>query len=418
MSISQTRRNVSMKRKSFLIILCAVFLSENILFSESQGETLFKENNAKDAVEVLEYEILNGQVSANTYNFLGLGYYQLGEYSKSIDAFNRGIKEQPSITKLLKFNQGNTYYAMKDYTSAVSCYSDAIKEDDKFFNAYLNRANALLMANQLLNSRDEYIHYLQICPNDPQRAKIEELIKALTQEIARREEEERLLAEQNKAKWEEFDATIAEEIRDDEYEPSEEWEKVDVTLKEEPKIEEKPAEPEKGPDWEKVTPERPEKVVEKTVQPESEEPYSEKWENVGSVKDDIPGELYSEKIDKTTQVSWDDLSDEDQDEMKLLDKQSKEEYEKWIEAQKQEKLRKEIELKEKEAEAERKRKESDEEAERKYREQMMEEMMKAENARKQKLLDDLANSLQNTEATNLSSGSDDIMDYDLEGELD
>ena len=46
----------------------------------SRGESLFKENNAKDAVQVLEYEILNGQISDNTYNFLGLGYYQLEEY--------------------------------------------------------------------------------------------------------------------------------------------------------------------------------------------------------------------------------------------------------------------------------------------------------------------------------------------------
>lgn len=413
MGVCQTRRYVSMKRTNFIFFIFTVLFFNTALYAESQGEKLFKENNAKDAVELLEYEILNGQISANTYNFLGLGYYQLGEYSKSIDAFNRGIKEQPSISKLLKYNQGNTYYAMKDFTSAASCYSDAIKEDDKFFDAYLNRANALLMANQLTNSRDEYIHYLQICPNDPQRARIEELIKALTDEIARREEEERLFAEQNKAKWEEVDGSIEELAMESEEEPSAEWEKVDVGLKEEPK---QPEEVEKGPDWEKVQPEKVAKVDE-PVNKKVEEPYSENWESVGSGKDPDLGELYAEK-ETPQQVSWDDLSTEDQDELKLLDKQSKEEYEKWLEEQRKEKLRREAEMKEKESANDVTRKYLEEEEERRKRDQIMTEMMKAENERKQKLLDDLANSLQNTEATNLSSGSDDIMEYDLEGELD
>ena len=113
----------------------------------SRGETLFKENNAKDAVQVLEYEIMNGQVSENSYNFLGLGYYQLGEYDKSIDAFRRGIRVQPENAKVLSYNMGNTYYALKDYTSAASNYSDALKSEPLFYEALLNRANALFFWN-------------------------------------------------------------------------------------------------------------------------------------------------------------------------------------------------------------------------------------------------------------------------------
>ena len=45
-------------------------------------------------------------------------------------------------------------------------------------------------------------------------------------------------------------------------------------------------------------------------------------------------------------------------------------------------------------------------------------MMEAEEARRKKLLDDVANSLQNTDSINMTSGADDIIDYDQEGELD
>ena len=77
------------KLKGFItaiLIFSATYLSAqnaaNANGCLSRGESLFKENNAKDAVQVLEYEIMNGQVSDNSYNFLGLGYYQLGEYEK------------------------------------------------------------------------------------------------------------------------------------------------------------------------------------------------------------------------------------------------------------------------------------------------------------------------------------------------
>ena len=39
-------------------------------------------------------------------------------------------------------------YALKDYKSAVQCYSDSLKADPLFYDALLNRANALLMAGQ------------------------------------------------------------------------------------------------------------------------------------------------------------------------------------------------------------------------------------------------------------------------------
>lgn len=51
-------------------------------------------------------------------------------------------------------------------------------------------------------------------------------------------------------------------------------------------------------------------------------------------------------------------------------------------------------------------------------ERFEEEARLAEEERRRKLLEDVANSLQNTDSTNMSSGVEDIIDYDSEPELD
>ena len=59
------------------------------------------------------------------------------------------------------------------------------------------------------------------------------------------------------------------------------------------------------------------------------------------------------------------------------------------------------------------------EAERRAEEERLAEIKRQEEAeRRRKLLEDVANSLQNTDSTNMTSGTEDLMDYDFESELD
>ena len=511
----------------------------------SQGEKLFKENKAKEAAQVLENEILNGQISANTYNFLGLSYYQLGEYGKSVDAFDRGIKAQPTNTKILAFNKGNSYYAMKDYTSAVSAYSQSLADDENFYDALLNRANSLLMANQLKNAKSDYEKFVEKCPQDQQKGKIEALIKALTDELARREEEARLLAEQNKAKWEKIDPSISEnqvvdntvwELVDDlmengesiakedgENEIKEDWQKFDAAIVEteqpkkkdwqkiDAKIDSKIEENQKESvdSWQKVEAAISETDDEKASDEEIGEVQAEKIldENPGFVgADDLEGEsdngeenpdgdasdegmnnipdvfdeeptenvydsveentdsgenenlgedassdkapLSEDLSDESQQIeeivddllpledlenpdwensddgkievevspaeNWENLSDDDAMEIKRVEREAQEEYKKWQDEQT-------LLLQEREAEKIKKSQEKngyDDENPPASREEILQELKEAEEARKKKLLDDVANSLQNSDSTNMTSGADDLIEYDQEGRLD
>ena len=395
----------------------------------SQGETLFKENNAKDAVQVLEYEILNGTVSANTYNFLGLGYYQLGEFDKSVNAFRRGLKAQPDNAKLLAYNLGNTYYAMKSYEEALQCYSDSLKSDPSFYEALLNRANALLMLDRLVSAKEDYVEFVAKCPDNPQREKIELLIAALEAEIARREEEARLLAEQEKASWEEFDGSLGEnsidgenldweEIDDfletDTVDSTEEWEHFNAEHA--PEITEDNENlkaSDEGAGWEELDgQEKIGKAVDETDSDKVPEDTKGNWESVE--KNEVPEveKLEAEVIADLD--NWENLSDEEMEEIRALEEESRRERENWL---KQKQLEEEERIAREKAQR-LKEKVQAEEDERKRREELLEELRKSEEDRRKKLLEDVANSLQNGESTNLTSGAEDLMDYDLEGELD
>ena len=401
----------------------------------SRGESLFKENNAKDAVQVLEYEILNGQISDNTYNFLGLGYYQLEEYEKSLDAFKRGLKAQPENAKILSYNMGNTYYAMKNYPAAAESYSDSLKADPLFYEALLNRANALLMAGQLLSAKEEYIDFVTKCPDDPQRERIELLIKALEEEIARREEEARLLAEQNKAKWEEYDGSIDEKTKD-RFSPY--WEEVEALLADEKK-------PDDAAEWERIHGEDPVTVDDgngdEAIAQDDEGKNGKNWEQfdnepAGEIAKDenrpkdsayweefenesagvLASDKNSEKVaeELVEDEDWLTFSDDELVEMKALEEESRAEHEKWLEDVR----RREVQAAERTAQARQKEQQQSYEDEKRIREQLLEDMRKAEEDRRKKLLEDVANSLQGTDSTNLTSGAEDLIEYDLEGELD
>ena len=392
----------------------------------SQGETLFKENKAAEAVEVLEYEIRRGIISDNSFNFLGLGYYQTGDYEKSIDAFKRGLKAQPQNAKLLSYNLGNTYYAVKNYEAAIECYSESLKADQFFYDAVLNRANALLMADRLLSAKEDYQFYIEKCPDDEQRERIELLIKALEEELARREEEARLLAEQNKALWEEYDADLSEQKKD-RYKAD--WEEVDPLLTEKKAYEraewekvnadhesdfyddsKKEVEVAENPDWESFTKEDAPVYEEKT-----DSGKNDSWEEFEHIEAEKLAKTEDPVYEKVEEVeSWESLSSDEVEEMKRLEEESRKERERWLAEKKkreQEKAAYEVELK-------KRQQQQSLEDERRLREQMLEDMMKAEEERRKKLLEDVANSLQNTDSTNLTSGAEDLLDYDLEGELD
>ena len=194
---------------SLLFVLCMLISSK--VFAESEGEKAFKMNNPALAAELLSQEIEANTASKTAYNYLGLAYYQLGQYEKSVEAFGLGLETQGTNKKILAFNQGNAYYAMNDYESAAKCYSLTITADSKYTQALLNRANAYLMLANYDKCIADYERFIILEPNDPQKPQIEELLALLKREKARIEEEERIAAEEA-ARIAEEEARMKEEL--------------------------------------------------------------------------------------------------------------------------------------------------------------------------------------------------------------
>ncbi len=207
-----------MNKKLFIFLVSICFF--NFIFAETEGEKAFKENRPSDAIILLEKEINDGTSSTNAYNFLGLSYYQLGNFEKSVEIFEKGLEIPGTNKKILAFNQGNSYFAMKKYQDAIKKYSLAFSADSNFTKALLNRANAYLMANELQSSLNDYEKYIILEPEDSQKEEILLMIDALKKELERRLEEEKIAAleaekraEEEKRLQEEMARIKAEEER-------------------------------------------------------------------------------------------------------------------------------------------------------------------------------------------------------------
>jgi len=303
-----------------IIFLFSFFLTFYAVFAQSEGEKLFMSNKPAAAALILEKEIASGTYGMNAFNYLGLSYYQIQEYGKSVEAFEKGLSVPGTNKKILAFNAGNSSYAAKDYKKASEYYGLAFKLDSKYTQALLNEANAHLMCAEYDKALEDYENFLILEPEDSQKVEIAAMIELLKKELVRLEEE-RILAEQEAAR-------IAEEER---------------LYKEELKRQEE--------------------------------------ERIAAEKERL--RLEAERLAEEERLA-----------------QARREEEARIAAEKK---------------AEEERLEAERQAE---LERIAEEKRKAEAERRRKLLEEVANSLQNTDSTNLSSGAEDIVDYDQESELD
>lgn len=183
------------------------------LFAESEGERLFKSNDPTAAIPLLERELSSGGASSDAYNYLGLSYYQTGQYDKSVAVFERGLRVSGTDKKVLAYNAGNSAFAAGNYAKADSCYSLALSASPDFSKALLNRANARLNQMHLEDALGDYEGYIEKVPDDPQRPEIERVISLLRAELAKREEEARAAAALERTRREEEARMYAEQER-------------------------------------------------------------------------------------------------------------------------------------------------------------------------------------------------------------
>jgi len=168
-----------------VLVTFAVMLAGLPAFSAStfleKGEALFIQNQPREAEPLLESALSDDPSNEKIYLYLGIIYQQLGDLDKAIDVLKRGLPVSTSYKDLMYYNMGNDMFARKDYAQAEQMYSEAISLNKNLADGYLNRANARLQLQSYDGAVDDYTVFLQLQPQDPQRPKIEELIRLLRQ---------------------------------------------------------------------------------------------------------------------------------------------------------------------------------------------------------------------------------------------
>jgi tetratricopeptide (TPR) repeat protein len=161
---------------SWIALLAGLILN---LTAQQAGEKYFLENKPQAALPLLEQALYENPDNEKLYLYLGVVYEQLNNPDKSIQVLRRGLNVATSLKDLMYFNLGNNLFRQKEYTLAEQMYSNALEANRTFDDAYLNRANSRLQLKSYAAARDDYIEYLRLAPNNPQREPIERLIALL-----------------------------------------------------------------------------------------------------------------------------------------------------------------------------------------------------------------------------------------------
>ena len=178
----------------------------------ADGEELFQLNRPLEAIPLFEKIIDEKNINPAVFVYLGVAYYQVEEYQKSLNICVRGLTRPDTDHKVLAYNGGNSAYALGNYARADACYAIAIKEDPNFSAAYLNRANAQLKQDHLEDARANYQKFIEMESENEQRPAIEQLIALLDAEILRRANEKPELIRPEDMNVENQDMKVPENI--------------------------------------------------------------------------------------------------------------------------------------------------------------------------------------------------------------
>ncbi len=187
-----------MKLKNFCAMVVFLFLICGFLSADafSDGEALFRANKPHDAIAQFKLALSQPYVNPAVYTYLGLAYYQTGQFKNSLDTFLSGTKVSGTNKRVLYYNAANTAFAMGDLLKAEECYTLASVADPDFSAVYLNRANARLKLDKLDEAVSDYEKYLLLDPNSSQAEQIRKLLTLLASEKEIRIAEQKRLAEE------------------------------------------------------------------------------------------------------------------------------------------------------------------------------------------------------------------------------
>ena len=186
-------------RKKILFFISAITLVNTTIWAGNydKGVSLFCENKPAEAIIYLQQAVLESDVNPDVYNYLGLAYYQTGQFQKSLEVFQLGTGVSGTDKRRLYYNAGNSAFALGYYDRAEEMYSYALAANPTFSSALLNRANARMKEQAYEGAILDYNQYIELEPDSTQAESIKRLVSLLSSEMTNKKQEEERLAVEN-----------------------------------------------------------------------------------------------------------------------------------------------------------------------------------------------------------------------------
>lgn len=205
---------MTLRKKMTVFAFFAIILFRMPLMADNydKGLSLFQSNKPAEAIIYLQQAVLESGVDPDVYNYLGLAYYQTGQFQKSLEVFQLGTAVNGSDRRRLYYNAGNSAFSLGYYDRAVEMYSYALAANPSFSSALLNRANARMKEQAYEEAILDYKQYIELEPESTQAESIRRLVDLLSAELESKKDQEARLAQENERIRQEQER-IAEERR-------------------------------------------------------------------------------------------------------------------------------------------------------------------------------------------------------------
>ncbi|MBZ0167629.1 MAG: tetratricopeptide repeat protein, partial [Candidatus Omnitrophica bacterium] len=95
--------------------------------------------------------------------FMGLAYFEKGEYQPALDAYSAALHLDPTLARAYH-NRGKVYAQMKNYPAALSDYDSDLKYNVKLADIFNNRGNVYRHLKKYLQALSDYDQAIRLNP--------------------------------------------------------------------------------------------------------------------------------------------------------------------------------------------------------------------------------------------------------------
>ena len=124
---------------------------------EEKIKKLLEENNYIEILKKCNDLLQINEKDSKAYFYKGKTYYNLGEYKKSIESYNKAIEFTPEQFNVYNYNnRGLSKAGLKQYKEAIKDYNKAIEQEPNYSNAFNSRGVSKYYLKQYKEAIKDY----------------------------------------------------------------------------------------------------------------------------------------------------------------------------------------------------------------------------------------------------------------------